>query len=478
MTRNINIEPCPTIRTRNSVDWAIDPGEPLKRRRRLGRGLNYQAADGTFKPASSQFSIAGTNQPTNLATRISAQYASTEAPLFFWAGDADQPLNRATIVIAPDEDPSFSIAITAVAPDNVVETQITDGNKVIWPNFWKNADLEWTHGSDLAKKVIRLTEPGHNFSWRFKYKLPPGATYTLVNNILSIFTQDGRKVFSTKYPYGHDANGPIRGKSFRCSFEQIGTWGPENQWPICELSTNPDDFDSAVYPIEIDPTVTKTGSSEIEDNTLIDGGGIEEWGTGGSEDLYLGVYAPGGPYLHSIIMRTLGDALPGGITAIRLYLKEFNQFGSATGSPAVAYQIASDNNDWEPGTENFAPADRSCSGYKKREPPSVEWAGGYNSRCGVIGTDILAEGGGQPESTPDLLSEATGSWYQWDIPVDWDIDVAGVLLKQETETDSCLAYFRSTDYGTANERPYFEIDYSEGGVAAYYYNNLILRGRR
>lgn len=151
------------------------------------------------------------------------------------------------------------------------------------------------------------------------------------------------------------------------------------------------------------------------------------------------------------------------ITGATLNLYMYSQSGNQN---VDLYEIAVANKGWVEGTEGWPPVAQvgsSCWNkkvYNTTTPPAVNWAG--SAGCSTSGADYVAD-------------RLAGTWiegaesYSWDIKrqsmlqswADTPADNAGLLL---LANGSYRSSFRSSEYGTAADRPKLEVTYYNGSV--------------
>ncbi len=217
-------------------------------------------------------------------------------------------------------------------------------------------------------------------------------------------------------------------------------------YPTIELVPNPDDLASAKYPVEIDPTVQITGTTDIEDSFLYATAPTKNYGAFNSGYAKLD--------LMRTVIRIASGSIPGGnITGFRLY-QYFYTF-----STEIRAFFVSDSNDWVEGTASGAEQDRS-SCWNQCKLNEQDWAGHPVLGCSEPIDDFDAD------ATPPTTTPGGIGWNTFTLDPAWPPlwRAGGGRVANGVVIDSLGAVttrWRSTEDGTYPL--YLEIDHEEAG---------------
>jgi len=388
------------------------------------------------------------------------------------AWDFFHPTNpRRRIRIVRRKDPVYSTREIVVAAETVKLggiglTPLTKAapvaslaeGRVTYPGAWTDSDVELKRSFDQAKGSILINSTKCPASFDFRVSLPPGCRLEgsrIVDgdgNLRAWIPGAWMAEFSPvvapeggvapEFYSGEDDIGQV-------AFEQIGEtvvrFIPDRAWL---------EDKNRKFPVILDPSVTRQGASYIEDAYGSGYFSNPPKNFGGRVLFYVGNH---GGNICRAWLRLDSSAIPDG--EITLFQLGAYCLGFVTGSVAILilYQIKPAN-DWVEGTaDGTIQAGSSCWNYAKYD--TQPWAG--SAGCGTSGTDYFAWEAGDPETIVD----ATGAWFDWDIPTDWaDARKAGedegILMVSNSEGTLTKPKFSSTEYTTDPDlQPYFYIEY-------------------
>lgn len=408
------------------TDYKIDKYEC---RRTIGNWTNYQNSSGLWIPTNSIFS-----EKENALGKNEFYITRTHAPLQAFVG------SEAKLGLKDSKGDNRWISITPINVDSK-SIHINDGNNVIWKNLWKNSDLKWDVYLNRVEKLITLHSHGHPKTFNFVIDAGPGQYINEING--QIFVSEKEEIWLYTNPaWAVDASN----KKIRVDVRLNGN--------ILTIQPNETDLLSAEYPVIVDPTITITGSSAIDDNTMASGFGNNNFG-GASFNFFLGS-SGNGPYRP--IIRVASASLPDKTyTAFRWKMVSIGG-GSGTLS---AYFIADVNADWVEGTaNNAAQAGSSCWNFKNYN--TVAWAG--SAGCSTSGVDYDAD------ASPPTMSLSSAGSYTFTLRPSW-----AQAWKSGARLNGGMVIFNNqnaendTYSSNSGVTPcFFEIDYSVGPPLVYW----------
>jgi hypothetical protein len=332
-----------------------------------------------------------------------------------------------------------------------------DNKRITWPGF--RLDFE----SGAAAKTFVLADNNAPTSYRLAFLLPDGYTYELADSVLRALDSEDVEVFSTKHPTAYDSAttylSPDGRQPMRCTLVEDGTLSHDGDtWVVLRLDLNQDDLDSAVFPVEADPTVQITGATDIDDTYLSEGqpeinGGVYRWSFWGGIFIANNVYR--------MVERIATSTIPadGTITGFRMYGTRIATGYSAVGDNMDAYRITA-GNDWNEGVKNNAQSTVGEVCWLWRRFWQAYWLG--TAGCGTSGTDYVAD---PSPPTMSYTAYTSGSDVPFTITLDpaWPViwrnagDNKGMMWRSRTEANETFFWFYSSDSPTTPA--YYEIDY-------------------
>jgi hypothetical protein len=370
------------------------------------------------------------------------QYAVFSDALQVALGDSSNPSNTALLGMRSAKRHECGLVIKPLNVNAVSPVFSASERSVTWNGIWTNANLEYQKAQGRIVKTIVLTAPGHPTSFRFVYRLFPGMSAAIVDGRVEISDAQGVVVLVLVAPWGVDTTGG----HIRCSFSPAGTVSYLGiTCPTFRITPNATDLATAVYPVEIDPTATLSGTSAIEDAMIH--GVNTTLNYGGSTSFSVDAGTP-----TRSLLRLVTAAIPAGLhSAFRLYM-----YHSTNGRTVRAYFVSDANATWVEGTvATQAQTGSCCWAYKAYHATTpTAWAG--SAGLGTSGTDYDADA-----SPPSCTTIAGNAYLVLNLRYAWS-----QAWKNATRANGgirlvCAAGadgINSTE--NASNQPYAEIDYS------------------
>jgi len=426
----------------------LDDATPKQATRILKNYANYRNVDSLDINRQLSWQVTGTNfgvpsgTPDHWPDSFDFHLQAQNQPLQVYISTANSDLPTSTAIrVRLSDRPHRWVQYKVVNPaPNVTPIQV--GRSVIWPGiFGAGRRLKWTANKAGVEKLIELnSEPTH---WpRFSVRQPPGCTFEISPNLKVIrFKGSSGNVYMQTNPVS-------------------GWWGNEDpeeatdqgQVNIVEADTIVDGletlrtfrlvpvgaaWDSAVYPIYLDPTTTISGTTDIEDTHVRSDNNTLNYSASYN---FVGYWQ----FKQTIVRIVSAGSIPSSaITGFRFL--SYNHLSNAV--PSEAYFIK-DANNWVHSTATW---DVKSTGQA--------WAGGNNG-CGASGTDYVADG------SPPTLSFAAG-WNTYTLPIEWPplwksgANALNGIVIIPTVYNGNQAYVTNTE--DATYPLYFEIDYLLSG---------------
>jgi hypothetical protein len=398
----------------------------------------------------------------NWIGRVDMAYASLEAPLQAFAGDVTDPANTALYGCRVSERPNTWINWKAldVTPGVAPELVTRDGDIVgaRWPDLWPGATLSIEHGGHKLAKAITITSRSAPTVYRFTARIPGGHTLDLADGSRVVLRDNrGEVAMSTDPVWALDGVGlpPDQRKPVGCSMarEPDVTVRGVGRLPVFAIHVNADDIATATLPIEVDPTVTISAASAIDDTYIEED--YPTYNFGATTLIYTSLIST--KIRRPMVKIANGSDIPAGtITACRMYQTVRSD------SKAVNWYRISDANTWIEGRGTGAAVDGEPTwNLRAHGTPGTAWAG--SAGCLTAGTDYVDS---VIASQPYM---GGGTSY---IPYTLTIDTAAVTHWRDVASNGMIGvglsylYLATCESATPSYRPYFEIDYVLGGAAA------------
>jgi len=215
-----------------------------------------------------------------------------------------------------------------------------------------------------------------------------------------------------------------------------------------------------IHPVGAELIVTLKGANQMEDTSLRgdNSQSTAPYNYGGWDTVVVGRLPDAGSTqvkFNSLLRFTDFSDVPAGytVTGAKLRLYNLNNANQTAGVSINVYELAAANAGWVEGSSiGVVEAGSSCWRFQKQN--TVNWAGGQNG-AGVAGTDYTTNLVGSA-----IAADTTQVW------VDFTLDAAviqkwinnpaenyGIILTALGANVGEIAYFGSSEYGTASVRP-------------------------
>lgn len=192
--------------------------------------------------------------------------SSLEGPLQIFARDAMDVGNRAMVGYRSSETPGAWMNLKALDVNAVDAVVSGDGLKITYPGLWDGCDLVYDVGGHTLKETVEIWDKSIAplyFEWTIK--TPPQYELTIGDNRFDL-----GGIIESRAPVGWDSamvGGNIDGT------QPIGLTYTEQDLRtglrVVRLTPNPDDMANAIGTVTLDPTTTISGTTDIDDGTLI-----------------------------------------------------------------------------------------------------------------------------------------------------------------------------------------------------------------
>lgn len=396
----------------------------------ISNWLNYYSALTGWQPASPD--VVDAVRPDDwVPADFPFAYANPQSALQAYLVDTVDSSNSTLACLRMAANPSYWVYFRAVGPASKAHEKDQPNKRVKWPGLWAHTDFYWKVSGGKLEKHLELLQNGHPAQFRFSFQLPTGHTYTIANNVLTIFDSGGVEWLRTLPAWAVDAAGvPI---------EVEVTEGPQSGGlPTVNIKPKASDMAHATYPVNLDPTTVLSGAMAIDDTVLSSANPNNNYGT------YIRYHFQN--TYNTLVRLNALPVFPGTITGFREKM-----YVSAAPSPTSirAYKIKSANT-WVEGSGSGSPmSGTSCWNYCKYTTQA--WAGAAG--CSLDGTDY------DSNPSPPTVSITTTGWITLELPPAWVGANMGFIILC-SDAFAVAAY--SSDSGTTPA--YFEIDYVAGGL--------------
>jgi len=350
-----------------------------KRKRTIRNWMHYQEPGSDWLTSAPSPDIA-TGTPDNWVGGFNFQFFSRFGPMQIALGNDAQ--DRPHVRVRRSHKPGNWAEFIWLGGQTITPVATQNDKRVRWTGWRQNTALIYTVSGNKLTKIIRLTDPTHPAFFRFALQLPDGHSYTLSpQGRIRIRDDQGSQYMRTSPPSALDSSTlssdtPDGQQLISVTIEEDGVTA--QGFPIFKLTPDANDLSAAVYPVDIDPTVTIDSADDIEDtyNRSVD----PDHNLGGNSTLAFETFL--GSPVNITLMRVKN--FPDG-NYESLVLTTHNNATGGAGTLGI-YPIKSANADWVVGTSVFAiEAGASCWNWKKYNTDA--WAGGANG-CGVPGVDF------------------------------------------------------------------------------------------
>jgi hypothetical protein len=373
-------------------------------------------------------------------------------------GDSSDASNTALLGFRSAARHECGVVIKPIGVNVVSPTVNADERSITWPGLWAYSDLTYQLANGRVIKTIRLAQAGHPTSFRFVYRLFPGMSAAIVNGRIEISDSQGSVVLVLVAPWGVDANGT----AIRCAFSAAGTVSYLGvTCPTLRITPNATDLASATYPVEIDPTATISGTTDLTDNGLRQASANANYG---SNPNGICGNAGTGSNIWRTIVKISTSAIPSGrIDAWSFKLYHNLHSTSQNADTLDMYRVLRDAP--EGNTNGGTDTGSSCWNYAKYS--TVAWT---TAGCGSSGNDY---NGSDSESFAYSAKTAGGdvldTWSIGSGNLAWlsgwkigSVSNYGVIIKGRGEADNSSYFYRSTE--AASNQFSMSIDYTQAGA--------------
>lgn len=417
--------------------------------------MNFETPHHKFREAAPSI-IASPGKPDDWDGSFPFRRESQAGALQTFFDGTDDPDNRAAVHARLSARPGVGFTLKALDAEKGAASSF-NASRQKWDGIFPECVLSFdAYAHKIVKRII-LKRPGHPLIFRFALRLAAGLSIEFAGNGARILDNKGVEVFRLLPPWGRDssvARLTLDGaKAIRVSLRNAGSrivLGT-TEFTI-ELRVNAEDMDDAVYPVEIDPTAIISGTTDIEDNTLIQNAPTLNVGDG------IFMFASGGGSTkRNGLVRVVASALPvGSYSAFRWFV---TRAGSVIAT-WTANRIV-DANVWVEGS-GLATPEAGASDWNYAADNTLAWASGVGGGCNSSGVDH------DVASTSKVIDGAV----TWVLPTEWAEDWRdatrvdnGFVLKTINFSTNIFIY--STEGATPH---YFEIDHTlAGGIAQRFF---------
>ena len=442
-----------------------EPGvEPGKRRRTIGNWINYRDTAGVWRKTDLKVRRAEAGDEF-LGRPL--DWVSSGAPIQFFVGDPaaaggrpwwgarrSEDAQSGIVMFLESGDAAAGYTVDAAKRSITYEDVLPDTDLVLYADDWKID--KW-----LALHTATSGEGGTGDRAVLGFVLPDGWSLDVIDsgtagNRLVIKRGNGEVVYRTRPAVALDSS--AEPQQVPCTFIRptpaTATLGGLTYWRV-RVRCTPSGF---VRPILMDPSVTISGTTDIEDTSLSQGVSEGDWNYGSVAAFY------GGSYLGNArraLLRIAAAAIPAGtITGLTWHVWSKRLVGSSSCTSSV-YFVSADKN-WVEGTTGGGggiQVGSSC--FNWRVYNTAAWSGGAGGpgyTADPTPPAFTTSSGTLTEKTVALIPSWATSWR--------DVAPGGILVMEAGAYSGNLVANNSTE--AASDRPYFEIDYDEPVSALSY----------
>jgi len=441
-------------RQKNYTDYDMGGAN---RKRKIGNHVNFVDHQGNWGETISNITSQA-SEPPAWSGNYDFDRASLNAPMQFFARDAQDAGNRAMVGIRLSDRPQFWMNLKAHNIDNAVDVTDVSNTVVQWTGLWTDTNYRIQHLRHKIKVDFVLT--GENHPASFTETIQLGGGMTLVdngNNTISVMNGE-EEVFVMPTPYGYLESDDTQAQVVACTMV-VGEKVAGRDTIV--VTPNADDLTSVGYAenIVIDPTATISGTSAIEDSQLSQVGNLNN-NYGGS--VLLSNKDTSGIESRPIFRITDGNFPEGTITDFKWIMRAGLTVETFSGE---VYKFKPANN-WVEGTTNGTAPEigANCWTFLAYDASSpTNWAG--SAGAGTSGTDYFAD------VSPPILSgdtTAVGDPLTTTLPTAWVTDWRDTPSNNQgfivnPTGGSTNGRMGSTENSNSATHPTFEIDYTAGG---------------
>ncbi len=439
-----------------------------ERKRTIRNGTAYRIARAGLWMLSNPTLEVDTSPPDDWEGAWDFLDRQVNSELHSFLGDRSDAANRCMFGVRSSERPECWVNFKYLGVNQVEPVRDVGARAMTFVDAWNNHDLRMESHDRKVYKLITCKERTLRRSWRFTFRYAPGMSHAFINDTIRFYDSEGVEVFCTRPPSAVDSSstGPLGGMSLRMTLIDDGvvTVG-QRTLPVGKIEAHADDWASAVFPVYVNnPTVTITGLTDIHDTTLANGAYADNnYGQFTSLDL------SNFDYRAKSLIKIQTSALPAG--SVSSFSCTLYAWLWSSSPKTVDFYCVEAANTWVQGTKLGSPEVGSCC-WNKLTYNTDNWAGSAGLSTSTTDYKTPADGTvtrtGTGSFTVSLLTSRVPAWEQGTTTNN------GLLIDGPTADSVSWSLTRSTDHGTAGQRPKFDITYTTGPAFPY----SVLMGRR
>lgn len=314
--------------------------------------------------------------------------------------------------------------------DAAAGTPELDGTTAVYRDAFEQTDVRVTALAGGVKEDLQLTGPGSPASFAFDLTVPTGAHVRLAERGQITIDGAGKQDFVIAAPFMYDAGrafAPKRAARYALRKTAGGhrvTLALDEKW----LGDS-----KRRWPVTVDPTVTATGATQTTDASLLES--VPDSGYGTSDGIFLGEYDAYPGYDNRAALRFDLSDVPADARVLHAKVGLKSYFSESSVAKKVSLHALN---------QSFT-TDATWNTYD--------------------GTDNWSAAGGDFDGTAAAVATVgdTLGWHYWHPTelvqgwVDGTRQNQGMLLKDVPGEPNNGTEFRSSEYGTAADRPYIDV---------------------
>jgi len=349
-----------------------------------------------------------TGIPDNWDGSFTHQFYSRMGPMQIALGN--DPKDRPHVRVRRSNHPGRWAEFIWLGGNAVTPVATQNDKRVRWTGWRQNTTLVYELGAHKLSKIVRLINPIHPAFFRFALKLPAGHSYTLTpQGRIRIRDDQGKQYMRTTEPFALDSStmslDTLNGKQLiPVTIEEDGTTAQGYQ--IFKLTPDANVLSSAVYPVEIDPSIQLNSAANIKDTYLHKKGTTTNF----SNDTvfsYGSVTGSGNDF--NALFQVDVSSIPVGSSVSQFDLTITHDELSGSGEPIAKAYIVSEANVLDIGSSNYP-----CWDFRQFTSSSP-WAGAVG--CVTSGTDYDTDS--SPPSVVIDSARSFGDGFVLNLTTDW-----------------------------------------------------------
>lgn len=320
-----------------------------------------------------------------------------------------------------------------------------------YPAVFASTDVRLTALAGGIKEDLQLTGAGAPSRFVFELTVPDGATARLTKRGSVSIDTPGDEDFVIAAPFMLDAARHFAPKG-AARYELREAAGGVYRLALV-LDERWLHASERRFPVTVDPTITATGATQTTDASLLES--VPDQGYGASEGIFVGEYDAYPGYDNRGVLRFDLGAVPSDAKVLQAKLGLQSYY-----------------------TENSTPKKIGLHALTHSFTTDATWDA-------HDGTNAWGSAGGDFDATPSAVASVDDNlgwnyWYPTELAqawVDGSRDNDGLLLKDMPGEPENGTEFRSSEYGTAEDRPYMDVLwYPRTGISpAYTYDEHQLK---